>query len=65
MKAKKKPVTVYTSADLGMNPSASPGLRLESITPPPPRPECRFVDGDPEQAARELVRLLRDEANVI
>jgi electron transfer flavoprotein beta subunit len=65
MKAKKKPVTVYTAADLGLDAWVTPGGRLESLALPPPRPGCKFVEGEPEQMARELVLLLRDEAKVI
>jgi electron transfer flavoprotein alpha/beta subunit len=35
------------------------------LTPPPPRPACRVIDGAPPEMARELVRLLREEAKVI
>jgi len=51
MKAKKKPVTRLTSADLG-------GLNKESRG-------CRFIEGEPPQVAKELVRLLREEAKVL
>jgi hypothetical protein len=36
-----------------------------SLAPPPPRPACKFIDGEPAQMARELVRLLREEAKVL
>ena len=65
MKAKKKPVTVYTSAELSLDDPGEPGVTLESISPPPPRPECKLIEGDPEAMARELVRVLREEAKVI
>jgi len=65
MKAKKKPVTVLASGDLGMDGSADAGLTLESIAPPPPRPACRLIDGEPEEMAKELARALREEAKVL
>ncbi|HEY3245251.1 MAG TPA: electron transfer flavoprotein subunit beta/FixA family protein [Phycisphaerae bacterium] len=65
MKAKKKPVAVLTAKDLPGLDGASVGTALLSLTPPPPRPPCKFVEGEPEQMARELVRLLREEAKVV
>ncbi|MHC4142674.1 MAG: electron transfer flavoprotein subunit beta/FixA family protein [Planctomycetota bacterium] len=41
------------------------GLSLVKLTPPPPRPACTLVDGEPPDMARELARLLREEAKVI
>jgi len=65
MKAKKKPATVLTSAELPGLEASSAGVRFESIAPPPPRPDCRFIDGEPPQMAKELVRLLQQEAKVL
>lgn len=65
MKAKKKPVQVMTSADVTDADASTAGTDLVKLTPPPPRPDCKFIDGEPEQMARELVRLLREEAKVI
>lgn len=65
MKAKKKPVTVLTSSDLSVDASLKAGTDFEAIAPPPPRPECKFVAGEPEEMAKDLVRLLREEAKVI
>ena len=48
-----------------MDEALKAGTDFESISPPPPRPECKFVEGEPEEMARELVRLLREEAKVI
>jgi electron transfer flavoprotein beta subunit len=66
MKAKKKPVQTITSADLegfaGLDRAPSEILALE---PPPARQACRFVEGEPEEMARELVRLLREESKVV
>lgn len=64
MKAKKKPLTVLTSKEIPADP-AQVGAQLLAITPPPPKPPCKFIEGEPEQMAKELVRLLREEAKVI
>lgn len=65
MKAKKKPLTVLTSKDIPGEDASEAGTTLTAITPPPPKPPCKFVEGEPEQMAKELVRLLREEAKVI
>lgn len=60
MAAKKKEVrTVPAPA------SASPRQRIVSIYVPSKSKQTRLVDGPPAEAARELVRLLRDEARAI
>lgn len=64
MKAKKKPMTVWNAADLGGG-DVSVGAKFEAITAPPPRPDCKFIEGEPADMARELVRLLREEAKVL
>jgi len=65
MKAKKKPVQKLTAADLPGVKASSDGTRLKSIAPPAPRAECKLVKGEPEEMARQLVRLLREEAKVV
>jgi electron transfer flavoprotein beta subunit len=35
------------------------------MAPPPERAAGRVVEGEPEDAAREVVKLLREEAKVI
>ena len=64
-KAKKKPVVKLTAADLPGLEGANENLVFETLTPPPPRPECKLVEGEPEEMAKELVRLLREEAKVV
>jgi electron transfer flavoprotein beta subunit len=61
--AKKKNIDVVDVKSLGVNP---PKIEIVSLEPPPPRPPGRIIEGKtPEDKARELVRLLREEAKVI
>ncbi|MCS7206162.1 MAG: electron transfer flavoprotein subunit beta/FixA family protein [Leptospiraceae bacterium] len=61
--AKKKNIEVIEVDTLGLN---IPRIQIISIEPPPPRPPGRIIDGEtPEAKAKELVRLLREEAKVI
>jgi electron transfer flavoprotein beta subunit len=65
MKAKKNPIEKLTAAELtGLDASAAGGT-LELLEPPAPRPPCKIVDGEPPEMAKELVRLLREEAKVV
>jgi electron transfer flavoprotein beta subunit len=68
MQAKKKPIERKTVADLGLDPAAldqDKKLIWESLELPPARATGRLIDGSPEEAARELVKLLHEEAKVI
>ena len=65
MKAKKKPVETLSLADLGEVAAWDAGVKFVSVALPPPRPACKIVEGEPEEMARELARLLREEAKVI
>jgi len=65
MKAKKKPVKLLAAKDIQVHDGLKSAVRFVSLSPPPPRPPCKFVDGEPEQMAKELVRLLREEAKVL
>ena len=66
MKAKKKPIETIGSGDLqGFGELGGPRSELLSLTPPPARGACRIVEGEPAEMAKELVRLLREEAKVI
>jgi electron transfer flavoprotein beta subunit len=68
MGAKKKPIAEKKLADLGI-PEADPAgakARWRKLELPPPRQACRMIPADdPVAAAKELVRLLREEAKVI
>jgi len=65
MKAKKKPVAVLTSADIPGENASESGTDFLAVEPPPPRPECHMIEGEPEDMAKELARVLREEAKVI
>ncbi|MFH1841792.1 MAG: electron transfer flavoprotein subunit beta/FixA family protein [bacterium] len=65
MKAGAKPMETKTCADLGLEPPA-PLSEIKLYSPPPARGQCRIVENDdPAAAAKELARLLREEAKVI
>lgn len=71
MKAKKKPLAIRKLQDLGLDPADfSPDLariRITSMELPPQRKAGKIINGglDTEGKARELVKLLREEARVI
>jgi electron transfer flavoprotein beta subunit len=69
MKAKKKPLEKKTPADIDASPDevgkAGAKTTVLSMTPPPERAAGRVVEGEPEDAAREVVKLLREEAKII
>jgi electron transfer flavoprotein beta subunit len=65
MKAKKKPVKILTSAELSSEEALKAGTSLETVAPPPPRPECKLIEGEPEEMAKGLVKVLREEAKVV
>ena len=69
MKAKKKPLAVKTLADLGLAPeqvgAAAARVRVAALELPAPRQAGVKVEGDTAAKARELARLLHEEAKVI
>jgi electron transfer flavoprotein beta subunit len=65
MAAKKKPMGVLDSAALGGLDAIPPRVERRAMTPPPDRPPVKLIPGDPAAQARELVRLLHEEAKVI
>lgn len=69
MKAKMKPVDKKDVASLGLDPS-SVGLAGSKIQPlgmslPPEREAGRIIEGEAEEAAKELARLLRAEVRIL
>ena len=69
MAAKKKPIEEKNAASLGLGPNdigpAGSGARRTRLLPLPERGACKFVDGEPRDAVRRLVGLLRNEAKVV
>jgi len=66
MAAKKKPITALDAAALGLDAAAlQPKTRLVALELPPPRPAVRLIEGEPGAQAKELVRLLHEDAKVI
>jgi electron transfer flavoprotein beta subunit len=67
--ARRKPFTVWSVADVDLDAGevGAAGAKLEvvEVTPPPERPPGRVVEGEPAVAAKEVARLLREEAKVI
>ena len=64
MKAKKKPVDVKDAAGLGV--TVAPKAKIAKTLPPPARPPGKIICGEePAEKARELAKLLREEAKVI
>ena len=69
MAVKKKVIPEWTLADLGVDPASvapeSAATRFLDVSLPPPRAAGKILEGDPREAARELARLLREEAKVL
>lgn len=66
MAAKKKPIATKTAADLGLSAAdLAPKTKTVSLELPPARPPVRMIAGEPEAQAKELVKLLHEEAKVI
>jgi electron transfer flavoprotein beta subunit len=67
--ARTKPFTLWSVAEMGLGAdevgAAGAKLAVLEVLPPPERPPGRIVPGEPAEAAREVVRLLREEAKVI
>jgi len=66
MAAKKKEIPVLSVKDLGLDPTGfGDGVEHLEDRLPPGRKTGKRLDGEPQQAVPELVRLLREEAKVI
>ncbi len=66
MAAKKKTIQVLDLAGLGLAADAlAPRVKVTGMELPPARPPVRMIEGDPETQAKELIRLLHEEAKVI
>ena len=65
MAAKKKPMGVLDAATLGIAEVIAPKTERRAMTPPADRPPVKLIPGDPATQAKELIRLLHEEAKVI
>ena len=65
MKAKKKPTETVDAKTLPGMAGTVPATSLVGLAPPPAREACRMIEGTAEAMAKELVRVLREEAKVI
>ncbi len=66
MAAKKKPIQALDAAALGLDAAAlAPKVEVRAMELPPARPPVKMIEGDPDAQARELLRLLHEEAKVI
>jgi len=64
MGAKKKEIKDIKAADLGLA-AEPPGLSVVKLEALPPRPPGRIIPGEPAEAARELVRALREDVKAL
>lgn len=64
MKAKKKEIKKFTLADLDLA-DGSTKIRYHSLSLPADRQACKMVSGDVQAQAKELARLLHEEAKIL
>jgi electron transfer flavoprotein beta subunit len=66
MAAKKKPIQTLAAAALNLDAAAlAPKLKVVAMDLPPSRPTVKMIEGDPASQAKELLRLLHEEAKVL
>jgi electron transfer flavoprotein beta subunit len=63
MKAKKMEIRKVSLNDIGVSESQNK-VQLVKLSAPAEKPQGRIIPGEPAEAVKELVRLLRDEAKV-
>ncbi|MDF1545778.1 MAG: electron transfer flavoprotein subunit beta/FixA family protein [bacterium] len=65
MAAKKKTITTWSAADLGIDPATvgtHSGTKSVKVSPPPPRPSGEMIEGEtPDELADNLFQKLRDK----
>jgi electron transfer flavoprotein beta subunit len=64
MKAKKVVIPKKSPTDLGLS-DLTPAVVPTKLFAPPEKPQGRIIPGEPEDAVKELVRLLKEEAKVL
>ncbi len=69
MKAKKKEIKKLGLSELGLSAdevgAAGSGTQVVGYSPLKERPAVKMLEGEPAEQAKELVRLLREEAKII
>ncbi len=66
MKAKKKEIRVLDAAALGISPEETADqAEILSLSLPPERTAGKRIQGEPAEAVKELVRLLKEEARAL
>ncbi len=69
MMAKKKEIMIKSLSDVGLKPEeigdSGSKIRCQKLNLPPARAEGKVIEGEPQDAAKELARLLREEAKII
>ena len=66
MAAKKKPITALDAAGVGLGAAgAAPKVKVTAMELPPARPAVNMIEGEADAQAKELIRLLHEEAKVI
>jgi len=69
MKAKKKPIDLVDLAKSGLAATdvgeKGSKLKITRFSLPPERQAGKILEGEPEQVAAQVVKLLREEAKVI
>jgi electron transfer flavoprotein beta subunit len=63
MKAKKKEIKVIDLKSLGIEPAMA--VQIVQLDPVPERSKAKIIGGSSTEAARELVRILREEEKVL
>ncbi|RCX16329.1 electron transfer flavoprotein beta subunit [Anaerobacterium chartisolvens] len=65
MSARKKNIIRLQIEDLGLNNTELTGLENEKFFYPPEKGNCTLIEGDPKEAAAELVRILKFEERLL
>ena len=66
MAAKKKPIQAVDAKALGLDAAAlAAKVKVSAMELPPARPPVKMIEGDADTQAKELIRLLHEEAKVI
>lgn len=63
--ARAKEIKTIFLKELDLGERITPNFKLEHLSYPRSKNECRIIEGDARDAAFELIRLLRNEAKVI